>query len=68
MMHHRTKDGKLCCVRVTSDHLGPAGVYRFNDFDLTAEIDDAAVGDKITLEYIEMTDAEYEVLGEFEGW
>ncbi len=68
MMHHRTKDGKLCCVRVTSDHLGPSGVYRFDDFDLAAEFDTVDVGDKITLEYIEMTDAEFEALGELEGW
>lgn len=68
MNHHQTKDGKLCCVRVSSDHPAPPRVYRFNDFDLTAEIDDAAVGDKITLEYIEMTDAEFEAIGELEGW
>lgn len=69
MMHHRTKDGKLCCVRVTREAFPlQSCTWRFNDFDLSAEFDTVDVGDKITLEYLEMTDAEFEAIGELEGW
>lgn len=33
-----------------------------------AEFDGAEVGDVIHVELVEMTDAEFEALGEFEGW
>lgn len=68
--NHRTRDGKLCCVEVTrSDtHPGTSCVCKFNDFDLAAEMDDSEVGDRITLKYVELTDEEFDDLGDFDGW
>jgi len=68
--HVRTKDGKLCCVEVRrpDTHGGMACTWKFNDFDLSAEIEGGEVGDEIVLRYVELTDAEFTALGDFDGW
>ena len=68
--NYRTRDGKLCCVEVTrpDTHPGTFCVWKFNDFDLAAEMDGSEVGDRITLKYVELTDEEFDDLGDFDGW
>ena len=68
--HVRTKDGKLCCVEVRrpDTHGGMACTWKMKDFDIQAEMDGSEVGEEIVLRYVELTDAEFTALGEFDGW
>lgn len=49
-------------------HAGMSCTWWLKGFDVDAEFDSAEVGDRITLEYGEMTQAEFDALGEFDGW
>lgn len=63
------EETKKVMYKVT--HPGSGGDFCvFKDWNhlRDAEFDGAEVGDKITIELIEMTDAEFEELGDFEGW
>lgn len=66
----RTRDGKLSCIEVRRPdvHPGLCCTWKFSDFDLSAEMDGSEVGDSMTLTYVELTDEEFEALGEFDGW
>lgn len=68
--HVRTKDGKLCCVEVRrpDTHGGMACTWKMSDFDIQAEMDGCEVGEEIVLRYVELTDAEFTALGDFDGW
>jgi hypothetical protein len=68
--HVRTKDGKLCCVEVRrpDTHGGMACTWKMKDFDIQAEMDGCEVGEEIVLRYVELTDAEFTALGDFDGW
>lgn len=68
--HVRTKDGKLCCVEVRrpDTHGGMACTWKIKDFDIQAEMDGCEVGEEIVLRYVELTDAEFTALGDFDGW
>jgi len=70
MSQYTTKDGKLCCVEVRrpATHPGTCCTWKFNDFDLRAEMDGSDVGDEINLRYVELTEDEFEALGDFDGW
>ena len=66
----RTRDGKLCCVEVRrpDTHGGMACTWKMKDFDIQAEMDGCEVGEEIVLRYVELTDAEFTALGDFDGW
>ena len=68
--HARTKDGKLCCVEVRrpDTHGGLCCTWKMKDFDIQAEMDGPEVGEEIVLRYVELTDAEFTALGDFDGW
>jgi len=57
-------------VKVTRPDVSPGVfcVYPIASFAAYDEFDGAEVGDTIVMELCEMTDAEFEALGEFEGW
>lgn len=61
----------MLCVKVTRpDSHGEkfSCTYRLQGFSAADEFDGADIGEKITLELIEMTDEEYTALPDFEGW
>lgn len=43
-------------------------VSQLKGFDIQGEFDGAEIGERIVLELIEMTDRQFEALGEFQGW
>ena len=47
---------------------GSTCVWKINDFDLSAETEGMEIGEKIVLEYAELTDEEFDALGDFNGW
>jgi hypothetical protein len=61
-------DEKVYCYKVTrADY--PGNSCTFRDWDaINAEFDGAEVGDKITIELLQMTETELENLPDFEGW
>lgn len=68
--HVRTADGKLSCVEVRRDdtHPGTFCVWKMAEFDIRAEMDGMEVGESIQLTYLELTDEEFDDLGDFDGW
>ena len=58
------------CLKVSrpDTHGGNFCMWKWNDFDVGAEFDGADIGETITLELCEMTEQEFEDLGEFDGW
>ena len=62
-------DKKVRAYRVTrSDYPGNNCTYRNVDTLIDGEFDGAEVGDKITIELVEMTEDQLESLPDFEGW
>ncbi len=61
---------KIPCVKVTrpETHAGLWCVYRLASFSAADEFDGAEVGEMITMELCEMTQAELDALPEFTGW
>ena len=51
-----------------TDYPGNSCTYRDWDTLRDGELDGAEVGDKITVELLEMTEHQFENLPEFEGW
>jgi len=70
MSPYRTREGKLCCVEVRrpDTHPGMCCTWKFDDFDLRAEMDGSEVGEEIVLKYVELTDQQFDDLGDFDGW
>ena len=64
-----TNDKMVHGYKVTrSDYPGNSCSYRDGATAIYAELDGAEVGDKITIELIQMTEDQWEDLPEFEGW
>jgi hypothetical protein len=64
-----TNDTRVRAYRVTrADYPGTSCTYRDAQTAIDAEFDGAEVGDKVTIEMIEMTEDEFDNLPEFEGW
>jgi hypothetical protein len=63
-------DKKLMYKVTHPDKEGRSDFCVFKDWDhlRDEEFDGAEIGDKITVELVEMTDEEFNDLGEFEGW
>lgn len=59
-------------VKITREDTGGCYIQPYTPRDvmnvIDGEFNGAEPGDKIILELIEMTDAEYEALPEFQGW
>lgn len=70
----RPVDKKIRCVKVSRPELDDGRncyvmpIERFELGGVGGEFDSADAGDKVLLEYCEMTEAELDVLPEFEGW
>lgn len=59
------------CVKITRPDLDDGRsscFYPMAVFSAADEFDGAEIGEKITLEYCEMTQEELDALPEFEGW
>lgn len=64
-----TNDKMIRGYTVTrADYPGSSCSYRDWGTLLDAELDGAEIGDKITIELIQMTEDKWEDLPEFEGW
>ena len=65
-----TNEKKVRMFKVTRPDLGINRRCTYGDLATVqdAEFDGAEIGDKITIELIEMTEDERENLPEFEGW
>jgi len=65
-----TNDKKVRMFKVTRPDLGTNQSCTYGDLATIqdAEFDGAEIGDKITIELVEMTEDERENLPEFEGW
>lgn len=61
---------KIPCVetRRPDTHPGMCCTWKLKDFDISAEFDGAEVGEKIELTYVELTQEEFDDLGDFDGW
>ena len=61
---------KIKCIKVSrpDTHGKDFCMWKWKDFDIENEFDGAEVGETILLELCEMTEEEYEELGEFDGW
>lgn len=63
---------KIPCVKETRPDVDDGRthcVWRIDEaFNINDLFDGAEVGDKVVLEYCQMTEAELEALPEFEGW
>ncbi len=65
---------KIPCVKETRSDASGYCMWRVDPganvsaFDIHAVFDGCEVGETVTLEYCEMTEAELEALPEFEGW
>jgi hypothetical protein len=55
-------------VERPDSHPGMYCVSPLQGFDIQAEFDSSEVGEIIYLELVEMTDEEFQALGEFDGW
>jgi hypothetical protein len=67
----RNDDPKIPCVKLTRPDLdgGRAScIYEMHQFSAADEFVGAEIGEKLQLEYIEMTREEIDALPEFEGW
>ncbi len=61
----------VLCVKVTRPDIDDGRsscIYRLHQFRAEDEFAGAELGDRISLEYIEMNEADLEALPEFEGW
>ena len=61
---------KIQCVKVTrpDSHGDDWCLYRLAGFSAADEFDGAELGERVTLELCEMTEAELDALPEFGGW
>jgi len=61
---------KIPCVDVMrpDTHSGMTCTWKMKDFDIHAEMEGMEVGETILLRYNEMTEQEFNDLGEFDGW
>lgn len=61
---------KIPCIelRRPDTHPGMCCTWKMTDFDIHAEFDGAEVGDTAELTYVELTQEEFDALGDFDGW
>ncbi len=59
---------KLPFLRVERPECGGFCIYPLRAFDAADEFDGAEAGEQIILEYVEMTQLEFDALPEFTGW
>lgn len=63
--------GKIPCIKVTRPALDGGRqccIFTIRQFSAADEFDGADIGEMLNLEYIEMTQEEFDALPEFEGW